>query len=137
MHASAELALYRLSTPTGNSQLARASFRTRAGVSRRGEPIWRRGAVAPRPRRSAHTHCTRARPQRRQLTPAAASPVLATARRSVAFFCTGFSRAQRYGRRVVLVEVAVVDAIYLLILAALYLVTHGLVWALSRLGRPS
>ena len=29
------------------------------------------------------------------------------------------------------------DAVYLLILAALYLVTHGLVWALDRLGEPS
>ncbi len=34
-------------------------------------------------------------------------------------------------------EVAVVDAIYLLLLAALYLVTHGLVWALDHLGEPS
>jgi hypothetical protein len=30
-----------------------------------------------------------------------------------------------------------VDAIYLLLLAALYLVTHGLVWALSRIGQSS
>ena len=30
-----------------------------------------------------------------------------------------------------------VDIIYLLTLAALYGVTHGLVWALGRLGRPS
>jgi hypothetical protein len=52
-------------------------------------------------------------------------------------FCTGFSRAQRYGRHVILVGAAVVDAIYLLLLAALYLATHGLVWALSRLGRPT
>jgi hypothetical protein len=29
------------------------------------------------------------------------------------------------------------DAVYLLILAALYLVTRGLVWALQRLGKPS
>ena len=29
------------------------------------------------------------------------------------------------------------DAIFLLILAALYLVTHGLAWALERLGKPS
>jgi hypothetical protein len=29
------------------------------------------------------------------------------------------------------------DAVYLLILGALYLVTHGLVWALQRLGKPS
>ena len=29
------------------------------------------------------------------------------------------------------------DAVYLLILAALYFVTHGLVWALGRLGEPS
>jgi len=27
------------------------------------------------------------------------------------------------------------DAIYLLILAGLYAITHGLVWALKRLGR--
>ncbi len=27
------------------------------------------------------------------------------------------------------------DAIYLLILAGLYVVTHGLVWALDRLGK--
>jgi hypothetical protein len=30
-----------------------------------------------------------------------------------------------------------VDIVYLLMLAALYLVTHGLVWALGRLGEPS
>ena len=29
------------------------------------------------------------------------------------------------------------DAAYLLILAALYLVTQGLVWALARLAKPS
>jgi hypothetical protein len=29
------------------------------------------------------------------------------------------------------------DAIYLLILVGLYLVTHGLVWAFSRLGKTS
>jgi hypothetical protein len=29
------------------------------------------------------------------------------------------------------------DAIYLVVLAALYAVTHGLVWALDRLGEPS
>lgn len=29
------------------------------------------------------------------------------------------------------------DAIFLLILAGLYLVTHGLVWALERLCKPS
>jgi hypothetical protein len=29
------------------------------------------------------------------------------------------------------------DAIYLLILAGLYLITHGLVWAFSRLGKAS
>jgi hypothetical protein len=29
------------------------------------------------------------------------------------------------------------DAIYLLILVGLYLTTHGLVWAFSRLGKPS
>ena len=29
------------------------------------------------------------------------------------------------------------DAVYLLLLAALYLVTHGLVWALGRLGESS
>jgi len=29
------------------------------------------------------------------------------------------------------------DAIYLLLLAALYLATHTLVWALDRLGEPS
>ena len=29
------------------------------------------------------------------------------------------------------------DIVYLLMLAALYGVTHGLVWALGRLGRPS
>jgi hypothetical protein len=29
------------------------------------------------------------------------------------------------------------DAVYLLILAALYGVTHALVWALKRLGTPS
>jgi hypothetical protein len=29
------------------------------------------------------------------------------------------------------------DAIYLLLLAALYLATHALVWALDRLGEPS
>ena len=29
------------------------------------------------------------------------------------------------------------DAIYLLILAGLYVVTYGLVWALSRLGKTS
>jgi hypothetical protein len=50
-------------------------------------------------------------------------------------FCTGFSRAQRYGKRVFRPKVAVMDAIYLLLLAALYLVTHGLVWALSRIGQ--
>ena len=31
----------------------------------------------------------------------------------------------------------VVDTVYLLMLAGLYLVTHGLVWALGRLGEPS
>jgi hypothetical protein len=30
-----------------------------------------------------------------------------------------------------------VDAVYLLLLLALYLLTHGLVWALDRLGTPS
>jgi hypothetical protein len=30
-----------------------------------------------------------------------------------------------------------VDAIYLLILAALYAVSHALIWALERLGRSS
>jgi len=30
-----------------------------------------------------------------------------------------------------------VDAVYLLMLAALYVVTHALVWALDRLGEPS
>jgi hypothetical protein len=34
-------------------------------------------------------------------------------------------------------EGTAVDAVYLAILAALYLVTHGLVWALDRLGEPS
>jgi hypothetical protein len=29
------------------------------------------------------------------------------------------------------------DAIYLLILVALYAITHGLVWALNRLGKTS
>ncbi len=29
------------------------------------------------------------------------------------------------------------DAVYLLMLAGLYLVTHGLVWALNRLGSGS
>jgi len=29
------------------------------------------------------------------------------------------------------------DVIYLLILAGLYVVTHGLVWALDRLGKTS
>jgi hypothetical protein len=29
------------------------------------------------------------------------------------------------------------DAVYLLILAGLYAVTHGLVWALDRLGKSS
>ena len=29
------------------------------------------------------------------------------------------------------------DALYLLLLAALYLVTHGLIWALDYLGEPS
>jgi hypothetical protein len=29
------------------------------------------------------------------------------------------------------------DAIYLLIFAGLYALTHGLVWALQRLGKPS
>ena len=29
------------------------------------------------------------------------------------------------------------DVVYLLILAALYAVTHGLVWALNRLAEPS
>jgi hypothetical protein len=29
------------------------------------------------------------------------------------------------------------DAIYLLILVGLYLITHGLVWALNRLGKTS
>lgn len=29
------------------------------------------------------------------------------------------------------------DAVYLLILAALYFATHGLIWALNRLGEPS
>jgi hypothetical protein len=29
------------------------------------------------------------------------------------------------------------DAVYLLILAGLYAITHGLVWALDRLGKPS
>ncbi len=29
------------------------------------------------------------------------------------------------------------DAVYLLILAGLYAVTHGLVWALARLGKTS
>jgi hypothetical protein len=29
------------------------------------------------------------------------------------------------------------DAIYLLIIVALYLTTHGLVWAFSRLGKTS
>ncbi len=29
------------------------------------------------------------------------------------------------------------DAVYLLLLAALYLVTHALVWALGRLAEPS
>jgi hypothetical protein len=29
------------------------------------------------------------------------------------------------------------DAIYLLLLVALYAVTHGLIWALDRLGKPS
>jgi hypothetical protein len=31
-------------------------------------------------------------------------------------------------------ENAVMDAVFLLLLAGLYLATHGLVWALSRLG---
>jgi hypothetical protein len=31
-------------------------------------------------------------------------------------------------------EAAALDAVYLLLLATLYLVTHGLVWALARLG---
>jgi len=30
-----------------------------------------------------------------------------------------------------------VDAVYLLILAALYAVSHALIWALERLGRSS
>jgi len=34
-------------------------------------------------------------------------------------------------------ETAPVDIVYLLILAALYVVSHGLVWGLSRLGEPS
>jgi hypothetical protein len=29
------------------------------------------------------------------------------------------------------------DVVYLLMLAGLYLVSHALVWALDRLGRPS
>lgn len=29
------------------------------------------------------------------------------------------------------------DVVYLLMLAGLYLVTHGLVWALDQLGKPS
>jgi hypothetical protein len=51
--------------------------------------------------------------------------------------CAGFSHASRYLSRAFLPEVAAVDAVYLLILAALYFVTHGLVWALDRLGEPS
>jgi hypothetical protein len=34
-------------------------------------------------------------------------------------------------------EGAVVDAIYLLMLAGLYAVTHALVWALGRLGEST
>ena len=33
-------------------------------------------------------------------------------------------------------DVAMVDAVYLLILAALYLATHGLIRAIERLGEP-
>ena len=34
-------------------------------------------------------------------------------------------------------EIRTMDAIYLLMLAGLYVVTHGLVWALNRLGESS
>jgi len=34
-------------------------------------------------------------------------------------------------------EVTAVDVVYLLALAALYVVTHGLVWALERIEEPS
>jgi hypothetical protein len=34
-------------------------------------------------------------------------------------------------------EIRTMDAIYLLMLAGLYVVTHGLVWALNRLGKTS
>lgn len=51
--------------------------------------------------------------------------------------CAGFSQARGYLGREILPEVAPVDAVYLLILAALYFATHGLVWALERLGEPS
>lgn len=33
--------------------------------------------------------------------------------------------------------VLIVDAAYMLLLAALYFVTHALVWALARLSEPS
>jgi hypothetical protein len=49
-------------------------------------------------------------------------------------FCTGFSHLRRYCDRVSPAEVVAMDAAYLLILAGLYFVTHGLVWALGRLG---
>ena len=34
-------------------------------------------------------------------------------------------------------EIRTMDAIYLLMLVGLYAVTHGLVWALNRLGKTS
>jgi len=53
-------------------------------------------------------------------------------------FCTPFSHVARYVRPLVQPRSAcVVDAVYLLILAALYAVSHALIWALERLGRSS
>jgi hypothetical protein len=65
------------------------------------------------------------------------APASRTTARGTRNLCTGFSHAGRYFGRALLPEVAAVDAVYLLILAALYFVTHGLVWALDRLGEPS
>jgi hypothetical protein len=69
---------------------------------------------------------TRAQPRFVQLQPAPQR-----------FFARYFHTIRCYGSHAFFPEVTVVDAIYLLVLAALYLVTHWLVRALARLGEPS
>jgi hypothetical protein len=56
---------------------------------------------------------------------------------AAATFFTGFSHPRRYPDQASLPEAAAMDAVFLLILAGLYLLTLALTWALERLGKSS